>query len=316
MEEVSFKRQNPSSSSPRDKMAQARQKKEGGVFLLETAFQYAQTHKIHRIVIVSRKALDWECLKRTPPSPRILLALGKKVRGIPTLKGTDTMILDLPDTTPQEWLELCLQEGLRLGKVKRGERLLCLFPLASPSEIDTLSIIQLKKKTEYVSFQKLARLSETVPGEVLSAVVRVAMEIAREGREGTPVGSIFVVGDSERVLEASRPLILNPFHGYSEDQRRITDPALTETVKEIAQIDGAFVIRDDGVILSAGRYIDTPAKGVHLPKGLGTRHLAAASISKTTKAIAITVSSSSRAVRIFRKGNMVMESKPLRGLWI
>jgi DNA integrity scanning protein DisA with diadenylate cyclase activity len=117
-------------------------------------------------------------------------------------------------------------------------------------------------------------------------------------------------------MEASRPMILNPFQGYPEEERMITDPALSETVKEISQIDGAFVIRQNGVILSAGRYLDTPAKWVRLPKGLGSRHVAAASISRTTRAIAVTVSASTRTVRIFRKGKIVMESKPLRGLWI
>jgi DNA integrity scanning protein DisA with diadenylate cyclase activity len=297
-------------------MAKAKDKKTSGVFLLETAFQHARSQGINRIVIVTRKSIDWEPLKNVPPSPPILLGLGTKIKNVPKLPGIDTLVLDLPNTSPQEWLERCLQEALRLEKVKRGERLLCLFPLASPSEIDSLSIFRLKEKTEYVSLQKLARLSETIPGDVLSAAVHLAIEIAREGREGNPVGSLFVLGDSQKVLEASRPLILNPFQGYSEDKRRITDPQLAETVKEIAQIDGAFVIRPDGVILSAGRYLDTPAKGIRLPKGLGTRHLAAASISKSTDAIAITISSSTRTVRVFRKGKVVMQSKPLRGLWI
>jgi len=297
-------------------MAKAPQKKTSGVFLLETAFQYARSQRVHQIVVVTRKAINWGPLRNVPDSPPILLGLGRRIKNAPKLRGIDTLILDLPDTTPHEWLERCLQEALRLGKVKRGQRLICLFPLASRSEIDSLSILQLKEETEYVSLQKLARLSETIPGNVLSAAVGLAMEIAREGREGNPVGSLFVVGDSQNVLEASRPLILNPFQGYSEDQRRITDPDLAETVKEIAQIDGAFVIRHDGVILSAGRYLDTPAKGIQLLKGLGTRHLAAAAISKATEAIAITVSSSTRTVRIFRRGKIVMQSSPLRGLWI
>lgn len=297
-------------------MTKANQKMTTGLFLLETAFECARSQRIHRIVIVTRKPIDWEALKNLPPSPPVLLGLGKKIGKVPKLRGVDSLVLDLPNRTPQEWLERCLQEAVRLGKVKRGERLLCLFPLASPSEIDSLSIFQLKEKTEYVSFQKLARLSDTIEGEVLNAVVSLAMDIAREGREGNPIGSLFVLGDSQKVLEFSRPLILNPFQGYSEDQRQITDPNLAETVKEISQIDGAFVIRKDGVILSAGRYIDAPAKGIQLPKGLGTRHLAAASISKSTEAIAITVSASTRTVRIFRKGKIVMESKPLRGLWI
>ena len=111
-------------------------------------------------------------------------------------------------------------------------------------------------------------------------------------------------------------MVLNPFQGHPDEQKMITDPNLAETVKELSQIDGAFVIRYNGVIVSAGRYLDTPAKGIRLPKGLGSRHLAAAAISKTTEAIAITISASTRTVRIFKNGKIVLESKPLRGLWI
>ncbi len=298
-------------------MTKAKTKKDNNIYLLETAFQCAKSQGIKRIVIVTRKPLDWAYFEKLPPSsPSILLVLGNKIKKIPNIDGVDLLFMDLPDTTPQEWLERSLQEALKLEKIKRGQKLLCLFSLASTTEIDSLSIIRLKEKTEYVSFQKLVKLSDPIPGEVLSAVVNLAIDLAREGREGKPQGSLFVVGDSQKVLEFSRPMILNPFQGYPDDQKRITDPNLAETVKEIAQIDGAFVIRDDGVILSAGRYIDTPTKGVQLPKGLGARHVAAASISKTTGAIAVTISSSSRTVRIYRKGKMVMESKPLLRLWI
>lgn len=283
--------------------------------LLDAGFLCAQAAGLARVMIITRKPLPWEALKRPAP-PSILLAVCAKISKIPVLDGIDTMILDLPGSAPIECLEFCLQKALKQERIRRGERLLCIYPLTSPFEIDSMSVIHLKEKAEYVSLHNLEKLSDEVPGEVLGAVVDVAMELAREGREGKSIGSIFVVGDTPRVMESSRPMILNPFQGYPEDQRMITDPALAETVKEIAQIDGAFVIRQNGLIVSAGRYLDTPAKGVSLPRGLGSRHLAAASISRTTRAIAITVSQSTRTVRIFRKGKIVMESKPLRGLWL
>ncbi len=286
------------------------------IALLETALSFARTTGVGRAMIVTRKPLPWEALGNRPSEPSILLALSAKLKHVPDLDHVDTMLVDLPDTSPMEWLEICLQKALKEGRIKRGERLLCVYPLSSPFELDSMSIIQLKEKTEYVSLQKLDTLSDEIPVNVLSAVVHMAMELAREGREGKPIGSIFVVGDAQFVMESSRPMILNPFQGYPEDQRMITDPNLTETVKEISQIDGAFVIRYNGVILSAGRYLDTPAKGVRLPKGLGSRHVAAAAISRATRAIAVTVSASTRTVRIFRKGKIVLESKPLRGLWI
>lgn len=290
--------------------------KGASLVLLKTALPLAQSQGIGQIMIMARKPLTWACLRDLPPSPRILLALDSRVKKVPSLDGVDTMTVDLPGTSPLEWLEICLQRALKLEKVRRGKRLLCLYSLASPSELDSMSILQLKQKAEYFSVQKLEKLSDTIPVDVTSAVMDLAMELAREGREGKPIGSMFVVGDAPKVMGFSRPMIMNPFQGYSDDQKKITDPNLAETVKELAQLDGAFVIRQDGTILSAGRYIDTPAKGVRLTKGLGARHVAAASISKTTDAIAVTVSSSTRTVRVFRKGKIVMESRPLRGLWI
>jgi diadenylate cyclase len=297
-------------------MKKPKSNKARSLALLESALSFAQATGIGRAMIVTHKPLPWEALGNLPPVPPMLLALSAKLRNVPALKKVDTMIVDLPDTSPMEWLEICLQKALKEGHLKRGERLLCVYPLSAPFDLDSMSVIQLKEKTEYVSLQKLDKLSDEIPVNVLSAVVDIAMELAREGREGKPIGSIFVVGDAQFVMESSRPMILNPFQGYPEDQRMITDPNLSETVKEISQIDGAFVIRYNGVILSAGRYLDTPAKGVRLPKGLGSRHVAAAAISRATRAIAVTVSASTRTVRIFRKGKIVLESKPLRGLWI
>ena len=45
--------------------------------------------------------------------------------------------------------------------------------------------------------------------------------------------------------------------------------AMRETVKELAQLDGAFVVSSDGVILSAARYLEAPAEGEILPELFG-----------------------------------------------
>ena len=80
--------------------------------------------------------------------------------------------------------------------------------------------------------------------------------------------------------------------------------SVDETVKEYALLDGAFIINGDGVIESAGSLIQTD-EYVHLPSGLGTRHAAAVAISKAVDCIAVTVSSSTRQVCLFRKGVML-----------
>jgi diadenylate cyclase len=139
---------------------------------------------------------------------------------------------------------------------------------------------------------------------VVERLLKLAIELAREGREGHPVGTLFVLGDTEAVMRHSRPAVLNPFEGHAEKDRNILDDALWETAKEFAQIDGAFVVRGDGVVVSAGRYVDTEGD-LQVQPGLGGRHLAAASITRSTKAIAIVVSSSG-TIRLFKGGRVIM----------
>ena len=144
--------------------------------------------------------------------------------------------------------------------------------------------------------------------EVLGRALEIAVELGSEGREGKPVGTLFVLGDMERVKPLTRQMILNPFFGYPEDQRNLLDDKLTETLKELATVDGAFLIRSDGVIESAGTFLKTsalPEEG--LPSGLGARHQAASGISLATDCVAITVSQSTGRVCVFRDGEIVTE---------
>ena len=148
--------------------------------------------------------------------------------------------------------------------------------------------------------------------EVLERVLGLASEIAVEGREGKPLGTIFVLGDTNTVNKYVTQLIINPFRGYSEAERNIIDPALAETVKEFASIDGAFVITGDGIVLSAGSYLRPQAESELLPSGFGSRHQAAAGITACTKALAITVSESTGMVTLFKNGAVVLTiSKPV-----
>ena len=147
-------------------------------------------------------------------------------------------------------------------------------------------------------------LEDDVDLRVVERLLKLALELAREGREGHPVGTLFVLGDSDTVLRHSRPAVLNPFEGHPEKDRNILDDALWETAKEFAQVDGAFIVRGDGVVLSAGRYVDTEGQ-LEVQAGLGGRHLAAASITRASRAIAIVVSSSG-TIRVFKDGRAIM----------
>jgi diadenylate cyclase len=162
-------------------------------------------------------------------------------------------------------------------------------------------------------FDEICSEKRHVNQRVLEQTLALAVEIAREGREGRKIGTLFVVGDSEEVLRRSRPLILDPLHGHPEEVKHIDDPDVRETIKELAQLDGAFVVSEKGVVLSAARYIDAVSNSLELPLGLGSRHMAAASVSKQTGAVAVAVSESSM-VRMFDDGELVSEIIP--ELWM
>ena len=162
-------------------------------------------------------------------------------------------------------------------------------------------------------FEEICTAKREVNPEVLEQTVSLAVEIAREGREGRKIGTLFVVGDSGAVMKRSKPLILDPLQGHPDESKQIESPDMRETIKELAQLDGAFLVSNAGVVISAARYIDAASDSLDLPLGLGSRHVAGASISRQTRAVAVVVSESSM-VRMFDDGELVSEIIP--ELWM
>lgn len=195
------------------------------------------------------------------------------------------------------------------GHVKVGDRIVWLTGIQGSNTIDTVIVLDLGQEIEMFSSEAADPLPPDVRPDVFERVLSLAGELGLEGREGRPVGALFAVGDTDNVLGQSRQLVINPFHGYPEEQRNLLDPRLEETIKEFSALDGAFVVRGDGVVLSAARYLIPPqGRPVEpLPPGLGTRHAAAAGITATTEAIALVVSQSTGSVSIYKGGRLVTD---------
>lgn len=163
------------------------------------------------------------------------------------------------------------------------------------------------------TFKSICQRVRRCNKKCLEPTIELAVEIAREGREGRRIGTLFTFGDADAVLSRSRPLILDPLAGHSNKLKSITDANLRGTIKELAQLDGAFVVSDEGIVVSACRYLDATASDIAMPYGMASRHLAGASISKVTDAVAIVVSESSM-VRVFDDGDLIAEIIP--ELWL
>ncbi len=209
-------------------------------------------------------------------------------------------------------IKIAIAQGIVLGILKRGDKVVCLSGVPRFGYADSIFVIDVGREFEILTSDFINDVIESVRPEVFNAVLNIACELAAQGRESRKVGTIFVLGDDEKVMQLSRQMIINPFSGYSEEQLNILNPELEETIKEFSAIDGAFIIKENGVLVTAGRHLSAALDSRDFPPGLGSRHIAAAGITSVTKAVAIVVSESSGNVTVFKNGKLfVTVEKPV-----
>lgn len=210
------------------------------------------------------------------------------------------------DYSRVERVKVAMVSALAQGAFKEGDLVLCLTGRMG-RQVDTMMQMRIGSSLDDRVAIEGVKLGDEFNSQVIDALIQLALEIGQDGFEGHPIGTIIAIGDHNNVLEKSRQMTINPFQGLSEAERNVLDPRIREAVKNFSVLDGAFIIREDGVVLAAGRYLSASDDEVKIPLGLGARHAAAAGITAGTKCIAMVVSQTSGAVRLFKEGNIVLE---------
>jgi DNA integrity scanning protein DisA with diadenylate cyclase activity len=209
-------------------------------------------------------------------------------------------------------IKIAIAKGIVSGLFKKGDKLICLSGIPKFGYADSIFFIDVGREFEILTSDDINNVVEAVQPEVFNAMLNIACELAAQGRESRKVGTIFVLGDDEKVMQLSRQMIINPFKGYSEEDRNILNPELEETIKELSAIDGAFIINAQGAIVTAGRHLNAALESKDFPSGLGSRHIAAAGITNVTKAVAMVVSQSTGNVSVFKNGKLFVSiEKPV-----
>lgn len=281
--------------------------------LFDAAVVVAGRESAHAVLISLDGPTNWEELKNRAGDVKLIVAADRpeKLEGAQQF-GLHEVPLDMEESPIYEKLSQALLEAVADEILEPGARVIALYSGFEAGEIDSLSLIELSDHLGRLTVRDLRKLETSVPLDTLQIVVNLALEIGREGREGKPVGTLFVVGDHRKVLASTHSQGFDPVKGYSRKDRNLRSPKVREGIKEIAQMDGAFIVSADATVLAACRYIDAPATDITLSKGLGARHWAAAAISRATKAIAIAVSQSNGTVRLFQNGQVVLRIEPFR----
>ena len=276
--------------------------------IMEFACRFAEEIQAKAILLYGEVAQDL-LAKKGDTTPFDTILITRERDAVPYNKKLFYSVINIPNVnvTRLSQIKVAITKGLATGLFKKGDKLVCLTGVPKFGYIDSIFVIDVGKEFEILISEEVADIFEDIQPEVFETVLNIALELASQGREGRQVGTIFVLGDHEKVLELSRQMIINPFMGYKEEERNILDRNLKDTIKEFSAIDGAFVVRGDGVLVTAGRHLSAALENKDFPQGLGSRHIAAAGITSVTGAIAIVISESTGTVRIFKKGQLFVD---------
>ncbi len=274
---------------------------------LRAALQLAAKAEVDHLLYIGDVPIPGEELRGRRSRKKLIYAVTNEALANELIaKKEMALVIPAYDYSRTERVKVAMVSALQQGAFKEGDLVLCLTGRVG-RQVDTMMQMRIGGSLDDRVAIEGVKLGEQFNSQVVDALIQLALQIGQEGFEGHPIGTIITIGDHNSVLEKSRQLTINPFQGLAEAERNVLDPRMREAIKNFSVLDGAFVIREDGVVLAAGRYLASGDEAVKIPLGLGARHAAAASITASTGCIAMVVSQTSGAVRLFKEGNIVLE---------
>lgn len=285
------------------KGAAKRKEEKVNEIIMRSALKISKTAKCSTIMLFG------DAFSQTPDIPAVLgdtkvVLVSEKAPHFMPAKWQHISIKAISDMRFSQ-LKSAVMVGLTRGILETKEKICCVAGVRDSDQIDTVIILDIEKEFSNLLIGQKNMLPDDVEPEVVERVIDIATELSVEGREGKPVGCIFVIGNIDEIKPHLKQLILNPFFGYKPEDRNVLNPFMDETVKEYSLIDGAFIIDGSGSMEAAGALIHTPDFKLQLPGGLGARHAAAYAISLMADCVSIVVSSSTGQITLFRKGQML-----------
>lgn len=276
--------------------------------MIDAAVQLAKKVKANSILIYVDSLTDVAAVAEKVKRAANLVLVARDEKDELRCKEHTNKVLRVPDLdlTRLAQIKMATLMAFSQRMLSPGEEFVFLVGIKGQA-LDTLVTMTVGKEFEIFQSVDQPKLTEHIKRVVFQQVLTIALELAQQGREGKQVGCLMVVGDHKEVQKYCQQNIINPFKGYTEKERNILNNNIKETVKEFSTIDGAFVIKGNGVINSAGTTLRPNISGEELPLALGTRHSTAAAITASSKSIAITLSESTGTVRVWRKGQMITE---------
>ncbi|GAB4488143.1 MAG: DNA integrity scanning protein DisA nucleotide-binding domain protein [Thermodesulfovibrionales bacterium] len=261
----------------------------------------------------TRKAFRWFSRSAFAADHRFIVVIPRGINPVAPRSGSRARALKSWAGNQSRFsrIKYAFLHGVRSGVILPDSRIVCILGPWGKEHLDTITIHDLAHSwSEDFPFDPRSLMDQSSFVTVM-AVVDIALDIGALGREGSPIGTSFIIGDTANVLASSHQAVFNPFKGYPKAERDITRPGVVESIKELAKLDGAFVVSGHGIVEAAGRHLDARSMLTRELRGFGSRHRAAAGITKTTQAVAVVVSESTGRVTLFERGKIIASLEPV-----
>lgn len=272
--------------------------------LVNSAFDLARNLGVPNMLVLADLLDDRRAVARARKDESVIWLIRENREDYPDIPNKDACIA-LPATAMGRFDQVKL--GMTLAVLREqiavDTSVVCVTGLAGSKRLDMVVIINPSR--DFPWFRKRTKIagSPHLMSRSFGRLLEIAVRFASEGREGKSIGTTFVLGDPDALDRYTRPLILNPVKGHPRKVRNIHNPEFLETLRELASLDGAFIVDRRGVVLGAAVYLDARAtKRLETPRGVGSRHVAAAAITARTDALAVVISESSSSITVFAKG--------------
>lgn len=271
--------------------------------LLESTFALARRLGVRTLLVHAHTVREVRMVERLRERERIVWVARRPRRSPAGRRGDATIAI--PETALSRLSQLNLTVFLAAlhRHIDIDERVLVLSGVSGSRRLDTLVVVKPERDFPWLKQHRL----DTSSSSHIARLLEIALRLAHEGREGAPIGTIFILGDRAALDRYLRQLILNPLKGHPRRVRSIHHPEFLETVRELTALDGAFIVDERGVVESAGTYLDAPLRGRRLKPGFGARHAAALALTTVTDAMALVISGSSGMVSVYEGGTVLLE---------
>jgi len=276
--------------------------------LIEHALEMARQLNISKLIVHANQKLDRKIIEKCRGDAKVIW-LTRTAKPFAVRARSRNMRIALPEApiSRNQQVSLGLFISVVRGFLGLDESVLCLTSAIGSERVDSLVIANPRRDAPWLAEKSLRGARGRMATNEFARLLQIALQFAREGREGRDIGTVFVLGDVRALRPYVRQLVLNPCAGHSRSLRNIHNSEFLESLRELTALDGAFIVNTRGVVESAGTYLNVSGKAQGLRPGWGARHTAAALITARTKSVAIAISQSSDNVTVFLGGRAILE---------